>query len=76
MARSNTYTYYQTNHPNILGGYMTYSSFEQARRDCEGGWGTQIYICTMVRRENNIGIKVNALAKILWRDLIWQKKTN
>lgn len=76
MARSNTYTFYQTNHPNILGGYMTYSSFERARRACEGGWGTQIYICTMVRRENNIGIKVNALAKMLWRDLIWQKKTN
>lgn len=74
MARNNTYTYYQTNHPNILGGYMTYNSFEQARRDCDGGWGTAIYICTMVRRENNLGIKISALCKLLWRDKIWEKK--
>lgn len=74
MARHNTYSYYQTNHPNILGGYMTYNSFERARQACEGGWGTEIYICTIVRRENNMGIEVNALAKMLWRDLIWEKK--
>ena len=76
MARSNTYSYYQTNHPNILGGYMTYDSFERARQACEGGWGTAIYICTIVRLENNIGIEVkSALAKQLWRDLIWEKKS-
>ena len=75
MARHNTYSFYQTNHPNILGGYMTYNSFERARKDCEGGWGTAIYICTMVRRENNMGIEVNALAKMIWRDLIWEKKS-
>jgi hypothetical protein len=57
-----------------LGGYMTYNSFERARQACEGGWGTEIYVCTIVRRENNIGIKTDALAKVLWRDLIWQKK--
>ena len=75
MARHNTYSYYQTNHPNILGGYMTYNSFEKARKDCEGGWGTAIYICTCVRGDNNIGIKTDALAKVLWRDLIWEKKS-
>ena len=74
MARHNTYSYYQTNHPNLLGGYMTYNSFERARQACEGGWGTAIYICTCVRDDNNMGIKVkNALAKMLWRDLIWKK---
>lgn len=73
-TRHNVFTYYQTNHPNILGGYMTYNSFEQARKDCDGGWGTEIYICTIVRRENNIGINVGgALCKLLWRDLIWKK---
>ena len=75
MARHNTYSYYQTNHPNILGGYMTYRSFEQARKACDGGWGTAIYICTMVRGDNNIGIKTDALAKMMWRDLIWEKKS-
>jgi hypothetical protein len=59
MTRSNTYSYYQTNHPNILGGYMTYRSFEQARQAREGGWGTAIYICTMVRHDNNIGINTD-----------------
>ena len=75
MARHNTYSYYQTNHPNLLGGYMTYNSFERARQACEGGWGTEIYICTIVRRDNNIGIRTDALAKVLWRDLIWEKKS-
>ena len=75
MARKNTYSYYQTNHPNILGGYMTYDSFERARQACEGGWGTAIYICTCVRGNNNIGIRTDALAKVLWRDLIWEKKS-
>ena len=74
MARKNTYTYYQTDHPNILGGFMTYNSYEDARQDCEGGWGTKIFLCTMVRRDNTIGIKVDALCKTLWRDLIWEKK--
>lgn len=71
---SNTYSYYQTNHPNILGGYNTYRSYEQARQACEGGWGTAIYICTLVKRDNNIGINVgSALSKLLWRSLIWKK---
>lgn len=70
--KRNTYSYYQTNRPNILGGWNTYDTFEAARKACEGGWGTAIYLCTMVRSENNIGIKVEgALAKRLWRDLIW-----
>ena len=74
-TRHNTFSYYQTNHHNILGGYMTYNSFEEARKACEGGCGTAIYICTIVRRENNIGIKVEpgALCKLLWRDCIWEK---
>lgn len=71
----NTYSYYQTNCPNILGGWNTYDTFEKARKACEGGWGTAIYICTMVRSDNNIGVKVvGALSKLLWRSLIWQKK--
>lgn len=71
---SNTYSYYQTNRPNILGGWNTYNTFEKAREACEGGWGTEIYVCTMVRRDNNMGIRVDGLCKMLWRDLIWQKK--
>jgi len=73
--RRNTYSYYQTNYPNILGGYMTYSSLERAIQACEGGRGTKVYICTIVRHNNNLGINVQgALCKMLWRDLIWQKK--
>ena len=76
-TKHNVYTFYQTNHPNILGGYMTYNSFEDARKDCDGGWGTAIYICTIVRRENNIGISTNgSLSKMLWRDCIWSKTPN
>lgn len=75
MARRNTYSYYQTNHPNILGGWMTYNSFKAAREACEGGWGTKIYLVTNVRCDNNLGIKFwGALAKTMWRDLIWTKK--
>jgi len=74
MARRNTYSYYQTNHPNILGGWMTYNTFKAAREACEGGWGTEVYVVTCVRRDNNIGINVEgALAKRLWRTLIWKK---
>ena len=77
MTRHDTYSYYQTNRPNILGGWNTYDTFEKAREACEGGWGTAIYIVTMVRRENKIGINVEgALCKVLWRDLIWTKSTN
>ena len=73
MTRKNTYSYYQTNCPNILGGWNTYNTFEQARKACEGGWGTEVYLCTIVRRENKIGIKIEgALCKLLWRDLIWK----
>lgn len=72
---SNTYTYYQTDRPNILGGYNTYDTFQQALEACEGGWGTAIYVCTLVRADNNLGIKVvGALSKLLWRSLIWKKK--
>ena len=72
---SNTYTYYQTDRPNILGGFNTYDTFQQAREACEGGWGTAIYVCTLVRADNKLGIKVaGALSKLLWRSLIWKKK--
>ena len=64
----NTYSYYETNVPNILGGYCVYNSFEEA---VESG-ATKIHLLTFVRRDNNIGVKTNALAKLLWRDLIWE----
>jgi hypothetical protein len=74
MARRNTYSYYQTNHPNILGGLMTYNDLSKAIDACKGGWGTKVYVVTCVRRDNNMGIMVpDALSKELWRTVIWKK---
>ena len=70
--RKNTYSFYETNVPNILGGYCCYNSFEKA---VESG-ATKIYLVTSLRKANNLGIEVNALTKRIWRDLIWENKNS
>lgn len=67
----NTYSIYETNGRNLLGGAMTFENF----RDAVESGATEIYIVTYISYNNNMGIKVNnALCKRLWRSLIWRKK--
>ena len=67
----NTYTYFETDVPNILGGYCVYDSLERAIK----AGARKIYLVTKVKSENNIGIKMPGyLCKELWRSLIWERK--
>ncbi len=68
--KRNTYTYFRTDVGNILGGYNTYNNLSDAIKFCMH----KVFVCTFVKRDNNIGIKVNnALAKLLWETCIYER---
>lgn len=68
--KNNTYTCYQTDVPNICGGFNTYNSLSMAIDRCKH----HVFAVTKVKIDNNLGIDTNGyLFKTLWRTLIYSK---
>ena len=73
---NNVYTLYQTNEPNILGGYMTYNSLSEAmdRVGMVGCFGiriTKVYAVTCVNSEWWHGHYTGYLCEELSKGLIY-----
>lgn len=69
--KRNTYSYFMTDRPNILGGWCCYDKLSDAIKNCR----RKVYVCTFVKNENNIGMKFEGyLSKLLWKTLIYEKK--
>jgi hypothetical protein len=67
--KTNCYTCYQTNVPNILGGYMTYPTLSAAMKS----GANCVYAVTKVKKDNNLGIDTDGyLFKTLWRTLVYK----
>ena len=73
---NNVYTLYQTNEPNILGGYMTYNSLSAAMDHvgmvgCFGIRITKVYAVTCVNSEWWHGHYTGYLCEELSKGLIY-----
>lgn len=70
-TKRNTYTLYQSDRPNIFGGYNTFSSPVDAIKDCR----RYAVAITFVRNENNLGIDTKGnLAKEIWKFTFYEKR--
>jgi len=66
------YTYYQTNEPNLLGGFMTYSTLDEAWKAVENGRGNQITAVTCVNSEWWHGKRTGYLCEVLSSGVIYK----